>query len=64
MTYETILTEQRGRVKLITLNRPKAMNALNTQLSHEVIDVLTKSDRDDGVGCGRRGRADGRYQRL
>jgi enoyl-CoA hydratase len=27
------------------------MNALNTQLSHEVIDVLTKSDRDDGVGC-------------
>ena len=51
MTYDTILTEQRGRVLLITLNRPKALNALNTQLSHEVIDALTKADRDDGVGC-------------
>jgi enoyl-CoA hydratase len=51
MTYVTILTEQRGRVLLITLNRPKALNALNTQLSHEVIDALTKADRDDGVGC-------------
>ena len=51
MTYDTILTEQRGRVLLITLNRPKALNALNTQLSHELIDALTKVDRDDGVGC-------------
>ncbi|ALG91666.1 MULTISPECIES: enoyl-CoA hydratase [Actibacterium] len=51
MTYETILTEQKGRVLLITLNRPKALNALNTQLSHELIDALTKADDDDGVGC-------------
>ncbi len=51
MTYDTILTEQRGRVLLVTLNRPKALNALNTQLSHELIDALTKADRDDGVGC-------------
>ena len=51
MSYDTILTEQRGRVLLITLNRPKALNALNTQLSHELIDALTKADRDDGVGC-------------
>ncbi|MBC57342.1 MAG: enoyl-CoA hydratase [Confluentimicrobium sp.] len=51
MTYETILTEQKGRVLLITLNRPKALNALNTQLSHELIDALTKADSDDGVGC-------------
>lgn len=51
MSYETILTEQRGRVLLITLNRPKALNALNTQLSHEVIEALTKADRDDSVGC-------------
>lgn len=51
MTYETILTEQRGRVLLVTLNRPKALNALNTQLSQEVIDALTKADRDDAVGC-------------
>lgn len=51
MTYETILTEQKGRVLLLTLNRPKALNALNTQLSHELIDALTKADSDDGVGC-------------
>ena len=51
MSYDTILTEQRDRVLLITLNRPKALNALNTQLSHELIDALTKADRDDGVGC-------------
>jgi enoyl-CoA hydratase len=51
MTYETILTERRGRVLLVTLNRPKALNALNVQLSHEVIDALTQADRDDGVGC-------------
>jgi len=51
MTYDTILTEQRGRVLLITLNRPKALNALNTQMSQEVIDALTKADRDDSVGC-------------
>ena len=51
MSYDTILTEQRDRVLLITLNRPKALNALNTQLSHELIDALTKADKDDGVGC-------------
>jgi enoyl-CoA hydratase len=51
MSYDTILTEQRGRVLLITLNRPKALNALNTQLSYELIDALTKADRDDGIGC-------------
>ena len=51
MSYDTILTQQRDRVLLITLNRPEALNALNTQLSHELIDALTKADRDDGVGC-------------
>ena len=51
MTYDTVLTERRGRVLLVTLNRPKVLNALNTQLSHELIDALTKADRDDGVGC-------------
>lgn len=46
-----MLTEQQGRVLLVTLNRPKALNALNTQLSHELIDALTKADSEDGVGC-------------
>ncbi|MFD7832483.1 enoyl-CoA hydratase, partial [Kitasatospora sp. NPDC059803] len=36
-TYETILVERKGRVGLITLNRPKALNALNTQLMNEVV---------------------------
>jgi enoyl-CoA hydratase len=51
VSYETILTERRGRVLLVTLNRPKALNALNTQLSHELIDALTQADSDDGVDC-------------
>ncbi|MHC0055777.1 enoyl-CoA hydratase [Actibacterium sp. D379-3] len=51
MNYETILTEQKNRVLLITLNRPKALNALNTQLSLELVDALTRADGDDGIGC-------------
>ncbi|MFV0291817.1 MAG: enoyl-CoA hydratase [Paracoccus sp. (in: a-proteobacteria)] len=51
MNYETILTEWHDRVLLITLNRPGALNALNTRLSHELIDALTKADADSGVGC-------------
>ena len=50
-TYETILTETRGRVLLITLNRPKALNAINAQLTREVIRAATEADADPGVGC-------------
>ncbi|MEH3062293.1 MAG: enoyl-CoA hydratase [Methylobacterium radiotolerans] len=50
-TYETILTETRGRVLLITLNRPKALNALNAQLTREVIRAATEADADPGIGC-------------
>ncbi|MBL7309465.1 enoyl-CoA hydratase/isomerase family protein, partial [Escherichia coli] len=49
--YETILTETRGRVLLITLNRPKALNALNAQLTREVIRAATEADADPGIGC-------------
>ena len=51
MTYETILTEARGRVGLITLNRPQALNALNNQLMREVMDALEAFDKDDTVGA-------------
>lgn len=51
MTYETLLVEQKGRVLLITLNRPKALNALNAQLSQELISALKSADSDNGVGC-------------
>jgi enoyl-CoA hydratase len=51
MPYEMILTEQRGSVGLITLNRPQALNALNHQLMREVMDALDAFDRDDAVGA-------------
>ncbi len=49
--YETILTETRGRVALITLNRPKALNALNLQVMGELVAALQAADQDAGVGC-------------
>ena len=51
MTYEMILTETRGRVGLITLNRPQAMNALNNQLMREMMDALDAFDKDDAIGA-------------
>ena len=51
MTYETILTERRGRVLLVTLNRPQALNALNSQVLADLTDAMRLLDRDDGLGC-------------
>ena len=51
MTYETILVERRGAVGLITLNRPKALNALNDTLIAEIDAALTVFDEDDEVGA-------------
>jgi enoyl-CoA hydratase len=51
MSYETILAETRGRVGLITLNRPQLMNALNNQLLREIMDALEVYDNDDAVGA-------------
>ena len=51
MPYEFILTETRGRVGLITLNRPQVMNALNHQLVIEVMDALEGFDHDDSIGA-------------
>ena len=51
MTYTTILTETRGRVGLVTLNRPEAMNALNFTLTRELMDALAEFDKDDSVGA-------------
>jgi enoyl-CoA hydratase len=51
MTPTSILVERRGRVGLITLNRPQALNALNNQLMNEVMDALEAFDRDDAVGA-------------
>ncbi|GAB3626743.1 enoyl-CoA hydratase [Pandoraea terrae] len=49
MTFENILVETRGRVGLVTLNRPKALNALNDALMDELGAALTAFDADDAV---------------
>ncbi len=51
MPYETILTETRGNVGLVTLNRPNVRNALSSQLLRELMDALEEFDRDDSVGA-------------
>jgi len=51
MAYENILAETRGRVGLVTLNRPKALNALNDALMDELGDALRAFDADDGIGA-------------
>jgi enoyl-CoA hydratase len=51
MTYQNILTEQRGRVGLIRLNRPQALNALNAQLNDELGQAVAAFDADAGIGC-------------
>jgi enoyl-CoA hydratase len=47
MAYETILVEQRGAVTLITLNRPQALNALNSTVLAELIEAFAAFDSDD-----------------
>ncbi|MCV7031493.1 enoyl-CoA hydratase [Mycobacterium sherrisii] len=50
-SYETILVERHARVGIITLNRPQALNALNSQVMDEVTSAATKFDRDPGIGA-------------
>ena len=49
--YQTILVEQRGAVTLVTLNRPQALNALNSQVLAELIVAFEAFDADDTQGC-------------
>jgi len=51
MAYTTILTERKGRVGLITLNRPEALNALNTTVMDEVTDAAQAFDDDAKIGA-------------
>src|SRR5882724_8103959 len=51
MAYENILTEVRGRVGLITLNRPRQLNALNDALMNELGTALGAFDTDDNIGA-------------
>ena len=51
MPYETILYETKGPVALIKLNRPKALNALNSQVARELGQALHTAEADPAIGC-------------
>ncbi len=51
MSYEFIQTEVKGRVAVVTLNRPRQMNALNAKLMQELAQALYGFDADDGIGA-------------
>jgi enoyl-CoA hydratase len=51
MTYETILVERRDAVTLITLNRPQALNALDSQVLADLIDAFAAFDADSSQRC-------------
>jgi len=51
MSFETILVEQKGAVTLITLNRPKALNALNSQVCAELAEAFAAFEADGSQGC-------------
>ncbi|MFZ3468219.1 enoyl-CoA hydratase [Streptomyces sp. 4.24] len=50
-SYETILLERKGRVAVLTLDRPEALNALNLRVMTEVVAAADELDRDPGIGC-------------
>lgn len=51
MAFETILLDIHGKVGLITLNRPQALNALNAQIVGEINQALDQLERDPAIGC-------------
>ncbi len=51
MTFATIKVETRGRVGLITLDRPKVLNALSSEVFGEINTALDAFEVDDGVGA-------------
>ena len=51
MSTETIIVETRGRVGVIRLNRPQALNALNIALKDELLAAVEALDADAGIGC-------------
>ncbi|MEO1747130.1 MAG: enoyl-CoA hydratase-related protein, partial [Pseudomonadota bacterium] len=51
MAFETIMTEKRGNVLLVTLNRPSALNALNAQVAIELGDALGDIEGDHKIGA-------------
>jgi enoyl-CoA hydratase len=50
-TYENILVTREGRVGIVTLNRPKALNSLSPELLSELVEALHAFDRDEAIGA-------------
>src|SRR3546814_20418624 len=50
-TYETLLVEQRGAVTLVTLNRPQALNALNSSVLDDLIAAFAAFEADGSQRC-------------
>jgi enoyl-CoA hydratase len=51
MSTQTIIVEGRGRVGIVRLNRPQALNALNVTLRNELLNAVEAFDADANVGC-------------
>jgi enoyl-CoA hydratase len=51
MAYSNIIVETRGAVGLVTLNRPNALNALNSALIAELTQAIDDFEADDKIGC-------------
>ncbi|MBL8102221.1 MAG: enoyl-CoA hydratase/isomerase family protein [Anaerolineales bacterium] len=51
MTYTTVLTEIRGHVGIVTLNRPQAMNAFNILMLNELFDALEAFDKNETISA-------------
>jgi enoyl-CoA hydratase len=51
VSYDNILIETRGRVGIVRLDRPQALNALNSALNAELARAVAEFDRDPGIGC-------------
>jgi enoyl-CoA hydratase len=51
MTYQNIVVEIKGRVGIIRLNRPQALNALNKALIDELTQAIETFDADERIGC-------------
>jgi enoyl-CoA hydratase len=51
MAYSNIMVETKGKVGLVTLNRPNALNALNGALIGEMSEALDAFEADDAIGC-------------
>ena len=51
MTYETIIVETKGKVGIVRLNRPQALNALNAKVNEELTAAIDAFEADANIAC-------------